>query len=130
MMRSKYSNAYAEVYEILKYLDKNEYNKIPKQIIEVINENRNKNYNYKINSKQDIMEQPMLVESKALLLNIFRDYLATPNQKNKIKIWQEKDRRIIEMKKQEKYDINIFEKKNILNTKNISKAQKDLIKTK
>ena len=49
MYKTKYGNAYAEVYEILSYLDKEEYNKIPKELIEVFEENRNLEYEYEVN---------------------------------------------------------------------------------
>ena len=87
MYKTKYGNAYAEVYEILSYLDKEEYNKIPKELIEVFEENRNLEYEYEVNEEQDLTNQPMLIETKAILLNIFRDYLATPEQSSKIKRW-------------------------------------------
>ena len=37
-----YSNAYAEAYTILNYLDEEELNKIPEEIMETIDEKRNK----------------------------------------------------------------------------------------
>ena len=86
MYQIKYANAYTEVYEILNCLDKDEYNKIPVELIEVFEENRNLDYEYEINQEQDLTKQPMLIETKAILLNIFRDYLATPEQNKKIKM--------------------------------------------
>ena len=41
---TKYKNAYTEVYEIIKQLDKEEYNKIPSEVIKAIEENRNTEY--------------------------------------------------------------------------------------
>ena len=73
-------NAYTEVYTILQELNNEEYNKIPPQIIEVIQEKMNKEYEYKI-EELELKEQPMLPETKAILFNLFRDYLATPNTK-------------------------------------------------
>lgn len=120
MMKTKYANAYTEVYEILKCLNEEEYNKIPKELLEVIEENRNLYYEYIVNEEQDLSKQPMLIETKALLLNIFRDYLATPEQQEKIKKWQAEDRLEIEKKKQEKYNIDVFSKKTVSNsTRNI-----------
>ena len=77
-------NAYTEVYTILQELNNEEYNKIPPQIIEAIQENMNKEYEYKIKEELELKEQPMLPETKAILFNLFRDYLATPKQKEKI----------------------------------------------
>lgn len=108
MYKTKYANAYAEVYEILSYLDKEEYNKIPKELIEVFEENRNLEYEYEVNEEQDLTNQPMLIETKAILLNIFRDYLATPEQSSKIKRWLYEDREYLDQQKRKKYPGNIF----------------------
>ena len=51
----------------------------------------------------------MLKESKAILLNLFRDYLATPEQKQKIKQWLQADRVYLENQKQKQYNNNVFE---------------------
>ena len=103
MYQTKYTNAYTEVYEILNCLDKDEYNKIPVELLEVFEENRNLEYEYEINEEQDLTKQPMLVETKAILLNIFRDYLATSDQSKKIKQWLQMDREYLEKHKQERY---------------------------
>lgn len=111
MYQTKYANAYTEVYEILNCLDKDEYNKIPVELLEVFEENRNLDYEYEVNEEQDLTKQPMLVETKAILLNIFRDYLATSEQSKKIKQWLQADREYLEKQKREKYSNNIFENK-------------------
>lgn len=111
MYNTKYSNAYTEVYEILSYLDKDEYSKIPEDLIEVFEENRNIEYDYEINSDLELFEQPMLKETKAILFNIFRDYLATPEQSLKIKQWLYDDRMFLERQKSEKYGKDVFEDK-------------------
>ena len=109
MNQTKYANAYTEVYEILSCLNNEEYLKIPEELIEVFEENRNLEYEYEINDEQDLSKQPMLKETKAILLNIFRDYLATPEQNQKIKQWLQADRVYLENQKQKKYNNNIFE---------------------
>lgn len=107
---NNYSNAYTEAYIILNYLDKEELNKIPEEIIEIIDEKRNVDYVYKLNEELDLKSQPMLLETKAILFNLFRDYLSTPIQKEKIIKMQQEDRRKTEEKKKQKYgDVNIFE---------------------
>lgn len=111
MIQTKYANAYTEVYEILSCLNEEEYSKIPEELIEVFEENRNLDYDYEVNEEQDLMKQPMLRETKAILLNIYRDYLATPEQSQKIKVWLQLDREHLEKQKREKYNANIFENK-------------------
>ena len=110
MSQTKYANAYTEVYEILSCLNNEEYLKIPEELIEVFEENRNLEYEYEINDEQDLSKQPMLKETKAILLNIFRDYFATPEQNQKIKQWLKEDREYLEKQKQEQYNSNVFEK--------------------
>lgn len=109
MSQTKYANAYTEVYEILSCLNKEEYFKIPEELIEVFEENRNLDYKYEVNEEQDLTKQPMLVETKAILLNIFRDYLATTEQSKKIKQWLQADREYLEKQKKARYGNNVFE---------------------
>lgn len=103
MINTNYKNAYKEVYTILNYLDEDDYDKIPPEIINAIKLNMNEEYEYEMNEEIDIFEQQMLPETKATLYNIFRDYLATPEQKEKILKMQSEDRREIEIQKQENY---------------------------
>ena len=99
----KYANAYTEVYEILKRLNNEEYSKIPKDLISVFEEYRNVDYEYEVNTSEDLYKQPMLRETKAILLNIFKDYLATPEQRQKIDFWLVEDKQYLERKKKEEY---------------------------
>ena len=81
---TKYKDAYTEVYEILEQLDEEEYNKIPSNVITAIRENRNTEYEFEVDEELELKEQELLPETKAILFNIFRDYLSTPEQKEKI----------------------------------------------
>lgn len=110
-MMNNYNNAFTEVYEILNCLDEEEVNKIPEEVRNVIEKNRNLDYNYEVNYDEDLSNQPMLTETKAILFNLFRDYLSTPEQKQKILKIQQEERIENEQNKQEKYNKNIFEEK-------------------
>lgn len=110
-MMNNYNNAFTEVYEILNCLDEEEVNKIPEEVRNVIEKNRNLDYNYEVNYDEDLSNQPMLTETKAILFNLFRDYLSTPEQKQKILKIQQEERIENEQHKQEKYNKNIFEEK-------------------
>lgn len=101
---SNYKNAFAEVYEILNLLDKEEYKKIPQDVINVIETNRNCEYNYHINNEIELCKQPMLTETKAILYNIFRDYLSTQNQRQKIIEMQNIEREKLEETKRARYN--------------------------
>lgn len=107
-----YRNALAEVYVILDYLDEEDYEKIPEDYIEFLEENMNNEYNYEMNDNGNIMKQKMLPETKAILFNLFRDYISNPEQKEKIMNMQKVKRQKIENEKREKYNPDkIFENK-------------------
>ena len=110
-MMNNYNNAFTEVYEILNCLDEEEVNKIPEEVRNVIEKNRNLDYNYEVNYDEDLSNQPMLTETKAILFNLFRDYLSNPEQKQTILKMQQDERIENEQHKQEKYNKNIFEEK-------------------
>ena len=101
---NKYANAFKEVSVILEYLVEEDYEKVPKELIAVINENKNEAYEYEMNDELDLNEQPMLPETKALLFNIFRDYLSTPEQKEKIIQMQKEDMAKLKQKKSEDFE--------------------------
>ena len=108
---NNYKKAFTEVYTILSYLDEEEYNKIPHEVLETIDANRDKEYEYKIYEDIDLRNQPMLLETKAILFNLFRDYLCTNEQKQKIIRIQKEERYKNELKKMQRYDIDIFKNK-------------------
>ena len=108
---SNRKNAYAEVYTILQELNEEEYNKIPPKVIKTIEANRNEEYEYELDDELELKDQPMLPETKAILFNLFRDYLATPEQKAKIIRMQSEARQKNELKKQQMYNTDIFANK-------------------
>ena len=126
MIAINYANAFTEVYKILECLDEEEYEKIPKSFVNVIETYRNKEYIYEVNEEQDLMKQEMLPETKAILFNMYRDYFAQNEEKAKIKNFQQSALKKIEKQKQEKYNINVFDIKEdeiIENNKNSEKSQ-------
>ena len=105
------NNAYTEVYTILQDLNEKEYEKIPPEVIEAIEKNRNVDYEYELDDELELKEQQMLPETKAILFNLFRDYLATPEQKAKIIRMQNEARQKNELKKQQMYNVDVFANK-------------------
>ena len=97
-------DAYNEVYEILMCLTKEEIKKIPNKLVETIDFYRNKQHEYKINLKDNLSEQAMLPETKAILFNIFRDYLSTEDQKQKILEFQRKDKQNLMKEKAKNFE--------------------------
>ena len=88
-----YSNALVEVDTILGHLNKEEFLKIPPIVINAIRQNKNSNYEFYFDNNVELKNQNMLPETKAILFNIFRDYLSTPEQKAKIIKLQAEERR-------------------------------------
>ena len=102
-------NAYQEAYTILQELDEEEYLKIPPEVIQALKENRNEEYYYEVDEDTELKYQPMLPETRAIIFNIFRNYLATPEQKEKIKRMIAEERAKSEIKKKKQYNTeNIF----------------------
>ena len=108
---TKYKNAYTEVYEKLEQLDEEEYNKIPSEVITAIRENRNTEYEFELDEELELKEQELLPETKAILFNLFRDYLSTAEQKEKIKKMQAEERQKNEQNKSEQYNSDLFASK-------------------
>lgn len=100
---SKFKNAYSEVYEILKYLNEEDKLKIPEEVRQAINYNRNKEYIFEYDENIDLMHQNLKPETRAVLFNLFRDYLATPRQKDIIVKMQIEERKRKEEKKRKMY---------------------------
>ena len=69
-------------------------------------------YNYKLDMTKEFEEQEMSEITKAILANIFRDYWATPYQKERIEAKEKYDLEKLEEEKREKYNPdNIFKNK-------------------
>ena len=113
MVEFQYANAYKEVLEILKYIQIEDYNKIPKTKIELFETYSNKDYVFEYNPRKTLNEQNVSKTAKAIIGLLFRDYWATETQKDKIIAKQKYDRQRIEFEEQKKYNSdNIFRNKN------------------
>lgn len=110
-MNDNIAKAYTELYEILRFIPKDRYNKIDKKFLEDIEEQRDKNYNYKVEHIIDFENQPMLEETRALIAIVYKDYLATEEERNEfIKELRIKEAKI-EDEKRLKYSVDVFENK-------------------
>ena len=105
----EYANAYTEVIEILKYISEADYNKIPKNKINLFETNANKEYKFTYNPNLTLNEQNVSKRAKAIIAILFREYWATEKQREKIIAKQNNDRMQIEKNKQERYNSdNLF----------------------
>lgn len=84
MTNDKYAKAYTEVLEIIKYLPKNEYDKIEKEKINFFEDNKDNSYKFSINPNLPLDEQNISIEANSIIIVLFRDYFATENQKEKL----------------------------------------------
>ena len=90
----------------------------------------NKEYEFILDDEMELKEQQMLPETKAILFNLFRDYLATTEQKEKIIKMQNEERQNNELKKQQNYNVDVFQNKTKISTKTIENQDNELIKYK
>ena len=110
-----YKNAFTEVYTILDYIEDEDYKKIPQNVLDVIEENMNMDYEYEMNEDVDIYKQPMLPETRAILFNFYIDYWSSPEQSKKIKKIQSRELLLDDEQKKKKYNIDVFNSINVQN---------------
>ena len=111
-MENNYPKAYKEVIEILKYVPKESVEKIPQTMLDTLNSKMDNTHNFSIDINKSFEEQKLLEETKAILANIFRDYWATPYQKERIEAKERYDRQKIEEEKKANTNYDIFKKDN------------------
>lgn len=128
-MEREYEEAFSEVDEVLKLMPIDLLSKIPVQFRKVISEN--KDTNYKVNIKEPLEEQNLKKETIVILGLIYRDFLASPEEKEKLQIKDAEELKRIEQEMQEQYDIeNIYKKRkkrNRLNNIEENQESTDLI---
>lgn len=116
-MIDNYPKAYKEVIEILKYVPQESVDKIPDEMINVFKTKMDKSWNFIVDINKPFEEQKLLEETKAIFANIFRDYWATPYQKERIETREKYELEKIEEEKRKIYNPDDIFKKN--------KVQKD-----
>lgn len=111
MITREYAKAYKEVIEILKYVPDEDVAKIPQEKIDFYRNHMDNEYDYKIDETKDFSEQTISETTEAILACIFRDYWATPYQRERILAKEKYDLQKLEEEKREKYNPdNIFKK--------------------
>lgn len=74
-LKQEYALAYVEVLEMIENMPEEIRKKIPKQEIEVLKENKDKNYKFKYDSNLSINEQDISESAKATLLYLYNKYI-------------------------------------------------------
>ena len=107
-MNNTYSLSYVEVLEILKHIPKEDYEKIPKEKIEFYENNKDKNYVYIYNPVNPKISR----KTDAILINLYKNYIAKDDEKEKINHMLKLNEMKNEQEKQENFDLNnIFDNK-------------------
>lgn len=111
-MTNTYARAYTELIALLKYLPKEEFNKIPKEKIDFYEKNKDTDYKFVYDPSKSFEEQNVSQKTSGIIVMLFRDYFANDIQKEKLKNILKQN----EVKKQEesykKYNPdNLFKKK-------------------
>ena len=109
-MKREYEEAFAEVDEIFKIMPIDVLSKIPIKFRQIISEN--KANDYKIEIEEPLDEQKLKEETIVILGLIYRDFLASPEEREELKAKDAEELKRIEEEMQQQYDIeNVFKKR-------------------
>ena len=104
--------AYAEVFEILKYMDRNIVMKIPIDIVELFKRYKKENYESKIDINDIFNKENISKKALNILAWLNINYFSNPQEKEKLIELYRKNDYISEEEKKEKYDTtNLFSSK-------------------
>ena len=78
-------NRFSEVFEILKHLTEEDFNRIPREIIEIIDKNRNKQYIWSMDESKKIYEQELNEDTINILAYINLEFLVNDEQREYLK---------------------------------------------
>lgn len=121
MVNTEYANAYSEVLEILNHIPKSDYNKIPNNIIKLFTTNKNKEYIFNYDVNKTLNEQNVSKKAKTIIAILFRDYWATPYQREKILAKERYDVSKLEKEKREQYNPDsLFKERQVTKKETIS----------
>ena len=112
-MENSLSKAYAEVLLILSYMEQKYIEMIPKKLLELFNEEKDKNYQPNINPNVSLAEQNLQRKTLALLAMLNLNYWCKDENEKKelLKMYSENDKKI-EAEMRERYNPdNLFKKR-------------------
>lgn len=102
-MKREYEEAFAEVDEMFKIMPADLLRKIPTQFKKMISEKKAKDYNIKI--QEPLEQQHFKPETIAIFGLIYRDFLSSPEEREKLQFEDNKKMAQIEQEMQQEYDI-------------------------
>ena len=111
-MTKEYQEALAEVNEILKFSNIEFVKKIPYKLKKFIEDNMDKDYEVILNLNKKLKEQNLKEQTKEIISLIYRDYICTTEEKEKILRKQKEAIELLEQKKSEIYSYDkLFKRK-------------------
>lgn len=123
-----YAKSCTEVLAIVYNMSIKNFNKIPPEVIKTLEENKDSNYNFKLDYSKNINEQNISEFTTAILKNFYRDYQATEDTRQRILLDEANRRYEKEKNKHELYNPdNVFKN---MNKSNNSKKQTAIVPTK
>ncbi len=130
-MEQEYEDAYNEVLEVLKYIPKEDYEKIPKKIISLFENYRNEKNSFQYNAGVSFDKQGLSQNAKIILSIIYRSCWATEKEKNDIAKREKQRLKYIDIEKRKKYNVNeIFNNKNEKFIKGLQENNYSIVKEK
>ena len=109
-MDIEYQRAFTEVEEIFKLMPIDLLSRIPPKLRQIISENKAQDYKIKI--EEPLEEKNLKKETIVILGLIYRDFIASPEEKQQLQLKEAEDLKRIEEEMQKQYDINkIFDKR-------------------
>lgn len=109
MAQKNYANAYKEVLVIINMLIKKDYDKIPKEYIDFLQDNCNNEHVFEYDNSKSLEEQKLLDDTKYILFGLFEKFGATEKQKGAINAFRTAYNNRVEFEKRKKYNPdNIF----------------------
>lgn len=84
MIDIDYKRSCKEVIEILSYIPKEDYTKIPANIINVLENDKDEDYSFEYDPRKTLDEQNVSKQAKTIIAIFFRDYWASEYQRKVI----------------------------------------------
>lgn len=117
----------SEVYDIILHMEKELFNKIPKNFIDLMNQNRDENFEVNIDYSKSINDQELQRGTRVILSLIYRDYLCSEVQRKILIEKDEKELKQIEEELREKYNPDNLFKKNVESKEQETENQNNMI---
>lgn len=122
-MIADYRKRLVEVDEILNYLDEEEYEKIPKDVIQAIKDNKDNEYTWKYDETKELKDQDVSKDTIAILSYLNMEYLLNEEQRKVMEQIHQMNEDKLEKEKREKYKSEDLFKKEDVNDKKLNQEE-------